>query len=151
VRTRGDHGPDGVGEERPGREVRQRLVFEIPDREFQHGVLAVLCFDEFDRVGAVGPLMTQSSRPTDRHRHPRRNQDQMRPSYERSLCPKRESIAGREARLARIRRSLGRSQRTPTAGQADLATCRGCQSWRSICVDRDPTSARRRQRQVASS
>jgi hypothetical protein len=34
--------------------VRQRLVFEIADGELDDGVLAVLCFDEFQRLGAVG-------------------------------------------------------------------------------------------------
>ena len=42
VRERGDHGPRGVGEELAGGEVRECLVFEVTDRELDHGVLAVL-------------------------------------------------------------------------------------------------------------
>ena len=34
--------------------MRQRLVFEVADRELHDGVLAVLGFDELERVGAVG-------------------------------------------------------------------------------------------------
>jgi hypothetical protein len=42
VRQGGDHCPGGVGEELAGGEVRQCLVFEVTDREFHDGVLAVL-------------------------------------------------------------------------------------------------------------
>ena len=42
VRERGDHGPGGVGQEVAGREVRQRLVFEVADRELHDGMLTVL-------------------------------------------------------------------------------------------------------------
>jgi len=38
----GDHGPGGVGVEAAGGEVRERLVFEVADRELDDGVLAVL-------------------------------------------------------------------------------------------------------------
>jgi hypothetical protein len=38
----GDHGPGGVGVELAGGEVRERLVFEVADRELDDGVLAVL-------------------------------------------------------------------------------------------------------------
>ena len=34
--------------------MRECLVFEVTDRELHDGVLAVLCLDELDRVGAVG-------------------------------------------------------------------------------------------------
>ena len=44
----------GVGEELARREVRERLVFEVTDREFHNGVLAVLCLHLLERVGAVG-------------------------------------------------------------------------------------------------
>ena len=54
VRERRDHGPGGVCDEVAGREMRQCLVFEVTDREFHNGVLAVLCFHLLDRVGAVG-------------------------------------------------------------------------------------------------
>ena len=42
VREGGDHCPGGVGEELARGEVRERLVFEVTDREFHDGVLAVL-------------------------------------------------------------------------------------------------------------
>jgi hypothetical protein len=42
VRKAGEHRPGGVGVEVPGGEVRQRLVFEVTDREFDDGVLALL-------------------------------------------------------------------------------------------------------------
>jgi hypothetical protein len=54
VREGGDHRPGRVGVERGGREVRQRLGFEVADRELDDGVLAVLSLDRLDRVGAVG-------------------------------------------------------------------------------------------------
>ena len=38
----------------PGGEVRERLVFEVADRELDDGVLAVLGLDERERLGAVG-------------------------------------------------------------------------------------------------
>ena len=41
VRERGDHGPGGVREEAAGREVRECLVFEVTDRLFDDGMLAV--------------------------------------------------------------------------------------------------------------
>ena len=34
--------------------MRECLVFEVTDRELDDGVLAVLCLDLFERVGAVG-------------------------------------------------------------------------------------------------
>ena len=46
VRERGDHRPGGVGGEVPGGEVRERLVFEVADRELDDGVLAVLGLDD---------------------------------------------------------------------------------------------------------
>jgi hypothetical protein len=54
VRERGGHCPGRVGEEFAGREVRQGLVFEVADRELHDRVLAMLCFDDLDRVGPVG-------------------------------------------------------------------------------------------------
>jgi hypothetical protein len=42
VRERGDHGPGAVRRELAGGEVRERLVFEIADRELDDGVLAML-------------------------------------------------------------------------------------------------------------
>jgi hypothetical protein len=54
VRQGGDHCPGGVGCELAGGEVRECLVFEVTDREFHDCVLAVLRFDELERVGAVG-------------------------------------------------------------------------------------------------
>jgi hypothetical protein len=54
VRERGDHGPGGVGKELAGREVHQGLVFEVTDRELNHGMLAMFCLDQLERVGAVG-------------------------------------------------------------------------------------------------
>ena len=54
VRERGDHRPGRVGKELAGREVRQGLVFEVADRELHDRVLAMLRFDDLDRVGPVG-------------------------------------------------------------------------------------------------
>ena len=34
--------------------MRERLVFEVADRELDDGVLAMLGLDDADRVGAVG-------------------------------------------------------------------------------------------------
>jgi hypothetical protein len=34
--------------------VRQRLVFEVADRELDDCVVAVLCLDQLERFGAVG-------------------------------------------------------------------------------------------------
>jgi hypothetical protein len=42
VRDAGDHRPGAVRVEFAGREVRERLVFEVADRELDDGVLAVL-------------------------------------------------------------------------------------------------------------
>jgi hypothetical protein len=42
VSERGDHGPGGVGVEVAGGEVRERLVFEVANDQFDDGVLAVL-------------------------------------------------------------------------------------------------------------
>src|SRR5688572_1075992 len=50
----GDHRPGGVGVEVPGREVRERLVFEIADRELDDGVLAMFGLDGAQILGAVG-------------------------------------------------------------------------------------------------
>ena len=54
VREGGDHGPGAVGGELAGGEVRERLVFEIADRELDDGVLAMLGLDQQQRLGAVG-------------------------------------------------------------------------------------------------
>ena len=48
VRERGDHGPGAVGVELAGGEVRERLVFQIADRELDDGVLAVLGLDQLE-------------------------------------------------------------------------------------------------------
>ena len=50
----GDHGPGAVGVEAAGGEVRERLVFEVADRELDDGVLAMLSLDQLERLGAVG-------------------------------------------------------------------------------------------------
>ena len=54
VRQAGDHGPGAVGVELAGGEVRERLVFEVADRELDDGVLAVLGLDHLERLAAVG-------------------------------------------------------------------------------------------------
>src|SRR5215217_6666244 len=46
VREAGDDGPGGVGVKAPGGKVRERLVFEIADRELDDGVLTVLGLDD---------------------------------------------------------------------------------------------------------
>jgi hypothetical protein len=50
----GDHAPGAIGGELARGEVAEGLVFEIADRELDDGVLAMLGFDELQRVGAVG-------------------------------------------------------------------------------------------------
>src|SRR3954469_497254 len=50
----GDYRPGGVGVELAGGKVRERLVFEVADAELDDGVLAVLGFDDSERLGAVG-------------------------------------------------------------------------------------------------
>ena len=66
MRERGDHRPGAVGVEVAGREVRQRLVFEIADAQLDDGVLAMLGLDDLKRVGAIGQerrvLLTRQQR-----------------------------------------------------------------------------------------
>jgi hypothetical protein len=62
VRERGDDRPGGVGEEAPGREVRQRLILEVADGELDDGVLAVLGFDDVERFSSVGDEREQLPR-----------------------------------------------------------------------------------------
>ncbi len=54
VRERGDHRPRAVGGELSAGEVREGLVFEVADRELDHGVIAVPRFDLLERCGLVG-------------------------------------------------------------------------------------------------
>jgi len=54
VRQRGDHGPGAVRGVPAGGEVRERLVFEIADRELDDGVLTMVGLDQEQRLGAVG-------------------------------------------------------------------------------------------------
>src|ERR1700733_5722758 len=54
VRDRGDHCPGAVRVELAGGEMRERLVFEVADRELDDGVLAVLSLHDLQRLGAVG-------------------------------------------------------------------------------------------------
>jgi hypothetical protein len=90
LRERGDHGPGGVGEELARGEGCECLVFEVADREFHNGVLAVLCFDLLERVGAVGQqrVMAPSGHssacaPT---RRVRRTISRWRPSIVCAIC-----------------------------------------------------------------
>ncbi len=53
VRQGGDDRPGGVGGDLARGEVRERLVFEVADRQLDHGVLAVLRLDDRQVVGAV--------------------------------------------------------------------------------------------------
>jgi hypothetical protein len=53
VRERGDHGPGAVGGELAAGEVREHLIFEIANPEFDDGVVAMLGLDQPQRLGAV--------------------------------------------------------------------------------------------------
>jgi hypothetical protein len=55
VRDGGDDCPGAVGVELAGGEVRERLVFQVADRELDDGVLAVLSLD--DLQGSVRLVM----------------------------------------------------------------------------------------------
>jgi hypothetical protein len=54
VRERGDHGPGAVGVVLAGGEVRERLVFEVADRELDVRVVAVVEVSDEGRGRAVG-------------------------------------------------------------------------------------------------
>ena len=62
VRERGDHGSGGVGEELAGREVRERLVLEVADREFHHGVRRS-ARTSFASISGVGCLRSHDRFP----------------------------------------------------------------------------------------
>jgi hypothetical protein len=49
----GDHRPGGIGSEVAGREVRERLVFDVTDRQLDDGVRAMLGLVDAERVAAV--------------------------------------------------------------------------------------------------
>ena len=90
VRDGGQHCPGGVGVNSAGREVRQRLIFEVADRELDHGVLAVLGLDDPEWVGAVGherevpPVRQQLGLRADRAG--RGGRPAVRPSVVSAIC-----------------------------------------------------------------
>ena len=107
MRQAGDDCPRAVGAVAPGREVRERLIFEVADRELDDGVLAMLGLDDADR--RCGLSETRSAARC-RRREPRSSSKltcmASNPTGPSSCTPKVDLLRGPRLRLQPEKRQL---------------------------------------------